>query len=101
MASVFNRAVSTSLTAEVAVYTVPAGATAVVIGVNVANGHSAAVTSTVKAAGAAVVKDAPIPVGSALAALEGKIVLLAGDTVSVSATGPVDAIVSVLEQTNG
>ena len=48
-----------------------------------------------------VVKDAPIPAGSALSVLDGKIILEAADTVVVTSdtASSADVILSVLEQT--
>jgi hypothetical protein len=48
-----------------------------------------------------IVKDAPIPSGSALGVLDGKLIAETGEaiTVTASANTAVDAIISVLEQT--
>ena len=83
------------------VYTVPALTTSVTIGLNIANISSGIITVDVQAAGVYVVKDAPIPAGSALSVLDGKIILEAADTVVVTSdtASSADVILSVLEQT--
>jgi hypothetical protein len=103
MANLFkNYTVSCTNTTETTVYTVPAATTAVVIGCNVANTGAASLTIDVKVAGKYLIKGAPVPVGSALSVLDGKIIGEATDTVTITssdASGDVDVIVSVLEQT--
>ena len=81
-------------------YTVAGGTVAVTIGLNVANTSASQITVDVQAAGVYVVKGAPIPAGSALSVLDGKIILEAADTVVVtsSAATSADVILSVLEQ---
>jgi hypothetical protein len=71
------------------------------IGCNLSNTSSAQITVDVQAAGIYIVKGAPIPSGSALSVLDGKIILETTDTVVVtsSAATSADVIVSVLEQT--
>jgi hypothetical protein len=82
------------------IYTVPAATTAVVIGMNIANTRTYMIKVDVVAGGVYIVKDAPIPAGSALSVLDGKIILEAGDTVAMSSDSlaSADVIVSVLEQ---
>lgn len=83
------------------VYTVPASTSTVVIGLNIANIESSQITVDVKVAGAYIIKDAPIPAGSALSVLDGKIVMEATDIVEVTSNTAIsaDVILSVLEQT--
>lgn len=103
MANIFkNYTVSCTDTSETTVYTVPGATTAVIIGCNVANTTTTQLTVDVKVAGKFLVKGAPIPSGSSLSVLDGKIIGEAADTVTVTssdASGDVDVIVSVLEQT--
>lgn len=102
MANVFKNYTSASVgTTPVTVYTVPASTTSVTIGLTVANTISTDITVDVQVAGVYVVKDAPIPAGSALSVLDGKIILETTDTVVVTSSDATsaDVILSVLEQT--
>jgi hypothetical protein len=101
MANTFKNYTSASVgTSPVTTYTVPASTTSVMIGCNLSNTSSAQITVDVQAAGIYIVKGAPIPAGSALSVLDGKIILETTDTVVVtsSAATSADVIVSVLEQ---
>lgn len=103
MANTFKNYTS-SLTdgTETTVYTVPASTTAVVIGLNVANTTTSQITVSVKVAGTFLVKNTPLPAGSALSVLDGKIIAETTDTItaqSSDSSGNVDVIASVLEQT--
>ena len=101
MANVFKNYTSTSVgTSPVTTYTVPALTTAVTIGLTISNTTTSQITVDVQAAGVYVIKGAPIPAGSALSVLDGKIILEAADTVVVtsSAATSADVILSVLEQ---
>ena len=101
MANTFKNYVSASVgTSATTVYTVPASTTAVTIGLTVANTTASQITIDVQAAGVYVVKGAPIPAGSGLSVLDGKIILETTDTVVVtsSAATSADVILSVLEQ---
>lgn len=102
MANTFKNYTSASVgTSPVTTYTVPASTTSVMIGCNLSNTSAAQITVDVQAAGIYIVKGAPIPAGSALSVLDGKIILETTDTVVVtsSAATSADVIVSVLEQT--
>lgn len=103
MANLFkNYTASCTDATETTVYTVPAATTAVVIGCNVANTTTASLTADVKVAGKFLIKGVPLPAGAGLSVLDGKIILEATDTLTVTsseATGDVDVIISVLEQT--
>lgn len=81
-------------------YTVPASTVAVVIGCSVANVTASQITFSVQAAGVYLVKDVPLPAGSAISVLDGKIILEAADTVVVTSdtASSADVILSVLEQ---
>ena len=87
-------------TSPVTVHTVSAGQEAVVIGLNLANVSASQITADVQIAGVYVIKAAPIPAGSALSVLDGKIIMEAADTcvVTASAASSCDVILSVLEQ---
>jgi len=102
MANTFkNYTGSCTNTSATTIYTIPSATTSVIIGCNLANTGSATINVDVAIAGVYVVKDAPIPVGSALSVLDGKIIAETGHTVVVtsdSATGDCDVLISVLEQ---
>ena len=97
----FNRYVSNNVVLSQDIITCPAGTVMTIIGVTVANVSGNLTTATIKAAGANILKDVEIEKGSAIVPVGGeqKIVLLAGDTLTVSADYAVDVIASVLEQT--
>lgn len=103
MANTFkNYTSSLSDGTETTVYTVPASTTAVIIGLNVANTTTSQITVSIKVASTFLVKDAPIPAGSALSVLDGKIIAEAADTITAQSSdsgGNLDVIASVLEQT--
>jgi uncharacterized 2Fe-2S/4Fe-4S cluster protein (DUF4445 family) len=82
-------------------YTVGADTTAVMIGMTISNVTSSSIKVDVQCAGVYLVKGVTIPSGSALSALDGKIILEAADTVVVTSDTATscDVIVSVLEQT--
>lgn len=97
----FNNYTSSAVgTSPVTVHTVSAGQEAVVIGLNLANVSANQITADVQIAGVYVIKAAPIPAGSALSVLDGKIIMEAADTcvVTASAASSCDVILSVLEQ---
>ena len=97
----FNNYTSSSVgTSPVTVHTVASGQEAVVIGLNLANVSASQITADVQIAGVYVIKGAPIPAGSALSVLDGKIIMEAADTcvVTASAASSCDVILSVLEQ---
>jgi hypothetical protein len=99
--NIFKNYTSASVgTSPVTTYTVPSATVAVTIGLTIANTTASQITVDVQAASVYVVKGAPIPSGSALSVLDGKIILEAADTVVVtsSAATSADVILSVLEQ---
>ena len=101
MANVFKNYTSESVgTSEVTVYTVPADTTAIILGCNLASTYSSSVDVTVKINTTHLIKDVPVPSGSALSVLDGKIVAEAGDTIKVTSdtASSVDVVVSVMEQ---
>ena len=102
MANTFENYTSTDVgTGAVTTYTVPGSTTAVMIGCNIANTASEQIKVDVQTAGVYLAKDVPIPAGSALSVLDGKVILEAADTVVVTSdlATSCDVIVSVLEQT--
>lgn len=101
MPNVFKNYTSSAVgTSATTVYTVPASTVAVVIGMNLSNVTASQITVDVQVGGVYLVKGAPIPAGSGLSVLDGKIILEAADTVVVtaSAASAADVILSVLEQ---
>jgi biopolymer transport protein ExbD len=102
MANTFKNYTSASVgTSPVTTYTVPSSTTSVTIGLTISNTTTSQITIDVQAAGVYIIKDAPIPSGSALSVLDGKVILEAADTVVVTSdtATSADVILSVLEQT--
>lgn len=103
MANTFAREATATTTAAtpVTVYTVPASTTTVVIGFMISNVTSSAVTVSIEVASTNMGTDIPIPAGSSLSALDGKIVLEATDTITVECdtTNGVDILLSYMEIT--
>ena len=93
------------------IYTTQSSTRAVILGLTLANVHSAQVTASVTLVStttqtsqtqnttAYIVKDAAIPVGSSLSVLDGKIIVNAGDIIKVdcSVTDKVSVIMSYME----
>lgn len=97
----FNNYTSTSVgTSATTVHTVASGKEAIIIGCTVSNTTSSQINIDVQAAGAYLVKGAPIPAGSSLDVLAGKVVLEDADTLVVTSdtASSADVILSVLEQ---
>tara|TARA_R110002126_G_scaffold282338_1_gene430693 strand:+ start:2223 stop:2441 length:219 start_codon:yes stop_codon:yes gene_type:complete len=71
------------------------------IGCNLSNRTASQINVDVQVAGVYLIKGAPVPSGSALSVLDGKIILETTDTVVVTSdtASSCDVIVSVLEQT--
>ena len=113
MANTFKLKTKAGIDASlVAVYTVPANTTTVIIGLTISNIKGSSVTSDAQIVTASssgenaddvyLVKDIPLPAGSSIEIMSGnKIVLEAGDIVKVkvSVTNAVDALLSVMERT--
>ena len=102
MANTFKNYTSASVgTGATTTYTVPSSTTSVMIGCNLSNKTTSQIKVDVQAAVVYLVKDTPIPSGSALSVLDGKIILETTDTVIVTSdtASSCDVIVSVLEQT--
>ena len=102
MANTFKNYTSASVgTSPVTTYTVAGGTTSVTIGLTISNTTTSQIKIDVQAAGVYIIKDAPIPSGSALSVLDGKVILETTDTVVVTSdtATSADVILSVLEQT--
>jgi|TARA_R100001443_G_scaffold47021_1_gene59722 hypothetical protein len=102
MANTFKNYHTASIgTSASTVYTVPSSTTAVVIGLNLANRTGSQILVDVQLSSTFIIKNAPIPGGSALSVLDGKIIAETTETIVVTSNtaSSVDAIVSVLEQT--
>lgn len=100
MANTFKKVATTDTgTSEVTLYTVPASTTTVVIGFMIANTTSTMVFADVSVGGAVLGSEIPIPAGSSLSALDGKIVLEAADTVKLTSSDvtSLDSYLSIME----
>jgi hypothetical protein len=101
MANTFKNYTSASVgTTPTTVYTVPASTTAVIIGCNLANRSGSSINVDVQLGSTYIVKGAPIPSGSALSILDGKVIAETTETIVVTSdtASSVDVIISVLEQ---
>ena len=104
-----NAVMPTSAGTPDTLYTVPSSTTTVVIGLTLANVHTAQVTVSVTVIDSSnsnetshVIKDAPIPVGSSIEIMSGnKIILEASDIIKVdcSVADKVSATLSIMEIT--
>ena len=101
---VYNGA-NTSASANMAIYTVPASTTTVVIGLTLANTASSQITASIKLSAGQTVylaKDIPIPSGSSFEYMGGnKIVMQTGHTLSVvsNTANSLDTVASIMEIT--
>ena len=98
---------STNITTVTTIYTAPSAKTSILLELDVANTTTAVVqtsvqvTDTSATSTAYLVKDAPIPSGSALQVISGqKVILETGDLIKVTSSGAVDCIASILEDVN-
>lgn len=101
MANTFKNYTSASVgTSPVTVYTVPSATTAVLIGCNIANRTASSINVDVQLGSTYIVKGAPVPAGSALGILDGKIIAEATETITVTSdtASSADVILSALEQ---
>jgi len=97
----FNNYVSSAVgTSPVTIHTVATGQEVIVVGLNLANTTASQISVDVQIAGVYLIKGAAIPAGSALSALDGKIVMEVADTcvVTSNTAASCDVILSVLEQ---
>ena len=115
MANTFKLVTKANVTSADVIYTVASGATTVVLGVMVGNTTTSQVTATVSLASTTgsragannennqtveLVTNAPVPVGGTLELLSGnKVVMEAGDALSLTASGSSDIAVSIMEIT--
>ena len=114
MAETFKVITKAGVTTLDDIYTVASSTTTVIIGLVIGNTTTSQITSTVtlssntsNRAGAnneanqdvELVTNVPIPAGSSLSVLDGKMIMEATDILKVSATGACDVIISILEQT--
>jgi hypothetical protein len=100
MANVFKNYTGEATTGGATVYTIPASTTGILMGLNLANKTASQVTASVQLGSVYIVKDAPVPAGSALGVLDGKLIAEAGEVLTVTSdtNSAVDVIISVLEQ---
>ena len=115
MANTFKLVTKANVTSADVIYTVASGATTVVLGVMLGNTTTSQVTATVSLASTTgsragannennqkveLVTNAPVPVGGTLELLSGnKVVMEAGDALSLTASGSSDIAVSIMEIT--
>jgi hypothetical protein len=105
MAQTFTNAVAHNVTTVTTVYTAPASTTGVVVGLMLANNAGSDTTVTVSVTKSAttvnLLSSAPIPAASNLSVLSNnnRLVLLTGNSISVTAAANIDVIASVLELT--
>ena len=93
-------------TSDSDIYTVPSATQTTVIGMNLANITSGAITADITLVNndgpnISIVKSAPIPVGGSLVAIGGdqKLVMEATDVLKLTASGETDIAVSIMEIT--
>jgi len=105
MAQTFTNAVANNVTTVTTVYTAPASTTGVVVGLLIANDAGSDTTVTVSVTKGAttvnVLNSAPLPAASNISVLSNnnRLVLLTGNSISVTAAAAVDVVASVLELT--
>jgi len=101
MAETFDRKTANITNSETTVYTVPSSTQTIVLGFSISNTTAAQIMVDIKVAGVYYGKDIPIPSGSALNALNGKIVLNATDAITIESDTATSgaAILSILEMT--
>ena len=115
MANTFKLVTKANVTSADVIYTVASGATPVVLGVMIGNTTTSQVTATVSLASTTgsragannennqtveLVTNAPVPVGGTLELLSGnKVVMEAGDALSLTASGSSDIALSIMEIT--
>ena len=101
MANTFKRQLASLTTADtpVTAYTVPALTTTVVIGFIISNKTAAAIEVEIVAGGKVLGTAIPIPAGSSISPLDGKLVLEAADTITVESDtlNSSDVILSIME----
>ena len=103
----FKNAQGTNITSVTSIYTAPANTTSILLELDIANTTTAVVETSVQVTDTSasstsyLVKNAPIPSGSALQVISGqKVILEAGDIVKVTSSAAVDCVASILEDVN-
>ena len=115
MANTFKLVTKANVTSDDVIYKIASGATTVVLGVMIGNTTTSQVTATVSLASTTgsragannennqtveLVTNAPVPVGGTLELLSGnKVVMEAGDALSLTASGSSDIAISIMEIT--
>jgi hypothetical protein len=76
MANVFKRYTAQigNADSDTTVYTVPGGTTSVIIGMTLSNKTATSITASAKLNTISIVEDVPIPTGSTLSILDGKLI---------------------------
>jgi hypothetical protein len=101
MANVFkNFKVDGGGTSASTFHTVASNKTMVIIGLNVANVTSSQIAVDVKIGSVFLIKAVPIPANTAFSVLDGKIIAMTGDAITIQSdtSASVDGVLSVLEQ---
>ena len=113
MANTFKVVTKAGVTSSDTIYTVASSKTTIILGLVIGNTTGSQVTTTVtlntttaNRAGnndeanqaCEIVTNAPIPAGSTLSLLDGKMVMETGNTLLVVGSGAVDVILSIMEQ---
>jgi len=95
----FKRQAQTATTSGITVYTTPAGKTGLAIGLILANKANETATADVEIDGTYIIRNAPIPVGSTLGVLDGKLAIGENEVVRVYAStdNTIDCTLTVLE----
>jgi len=107
MANDFTNAQEVGVTTVRSIYTAPALKASIILELDISNTTNSVVTVSAEvvdvsaSTSAYIVKDAPVSTGGALQVVAGqKIILLAGDSIRVTASGASDVICSILEDVN-
>jgi len=97
----FNRYLENNTTTRTTVITCPVDTVITIIGISVANVSGNVTDITIELNNTKLIHNATLTEGSAFVPVGGdqKVVMVAGDTLAVTAEYEVDTIVSVLEQT--
>jgi type IV secretory pathway VirJ component len=100
MGITFKSYESAGVSSQTTILTGTAGKETIAIGMTVANTTSADITVDVKLNATYLVKQASVPTGTAFVPIGGdqKVVVEAGDTIKVTASGSSDVVLSVLER---
>ena len=98
---------SVGVTTVTSIYTAPSSVTSILLELDIANTTTAVVETSVQVTDTSasttsyLVKNAPIPSGSALQVISGqKVILETGDIIKVTSSGAVDCVASILEDVN-